>query len=40
MNLRRATFVFTLTATLALLGPAQAGRYYLDSQLRLSPFYI
>src|SRR5215213_1942826 len=37
MTLRRATFVFTLTATLALLGPAEAGRDALDAQLRVRP---
>jgi LmbE family N-acetylglucosaminyl deacetylase len=37
VNLRRATFVIAVSAALLVLGPAHAGRYALDAQLRVRP---
>ena len=37
MHLKRAFFAFALAAALALLGPADAGIYRLDAQLRVRP---
>ena len=37
MTLSRATFVFIVSAAVAVLGPAKAGHYGLDAQLRVRP---
>jgi len=37
MTLSRATFLFIVSAALAVIGPAKAGRYDLEAQLRVRP---
>ena len=37
MTLSRATVVCIVSAAVAVLGPAKAGRYDLDAQLRVRP---
>src|SRR4030095_14973071 len=37
MTLSRATLVFLASVALAVIGPAQAGHYDLDAQMRVRP---